>query len=149
MVVAERAVWQNTRIVTTLLLVFLAGATAGAVSMKLGFHNWLHRSGPAGPREPARDAVVQRFRTELQLSSAQTDQIAVVLEDYRKYYQTVQDQYQTLQAQLEDIRATGKGQIMRILDPEQRVKFEKMMAELVPQMAPPAASPPPSPSSAK
>jgi len=142
MVVAERAVWQNTRIVTTLLLVFLAGATAGAVSMKLGFHNWLHRSGPAGPREPARDAVVQRFRTELQLSSAQTDQIAVVLEDYRKYYQTVQDQ-------LEDIRATGKGQIMRILDPEQRVKFEKMMAELVPQMAPPAASPAPAPSSAK
>jgi len=142
MVVAERAVWQNTRIVTTLLLVFLAGATAGAVSMKLGFHNWLHRSGPAGPREPARDAVVQRFRTELQLSSAQTDQIAVVLEDYRKYYQTVQDQ-------LEDIRATCKGQIMRILDPEQRVKFEKMMAELVPQMAPPAASPAPAPSSAK
>jgi Spy/CpxP family protein refolding chaperone len=76
------------------------------------------------------------------LSSAQTDQIAVVLEDYRKYYQTVQDQ-------LEDIRATGKGQILRILNPEQRVKFEKMMAELVPQMAPPAAAPAPAPSSAK
>jgi Spy/CpxP family protein refolding chaperone len=135
MVVAERAPWQNPRIVTTLLLVFLAGASAGALSMKMGLHNVLHRSIGAGAREPGRDAVVQRFRTELQLTGAQADQIAAVLEDYRKYYQTIQDQ-------LEDIRATGKGQIMRILNPEQREKFEKMMGELVPQMAPaPTATP--------
>ena len=137
MVVAERAPWQNPRILSTLLLVFLAGASAGALSMKLGLHDKLHRTASAGSREQGRDAVVQKFKAELELSGAQTDQIAAVLEDYKKYYQSLQDQ-------LDDLRANGKSQILRILNPEQRVKFEKMMAELAPQLAPqpvPPASP--------
>jgi Spy/CpxP family protein refolding chaperone len=137
MVVAERAPWQNPRILTTLLLVFLAGASAGALSMKMGLHDKLHRTASAGSQ--GRDAVVQKFKAELELSGAQTDQIAAVLEDYKKYYQSLQDQ-------LDDLRANGKSQILRILNPEQRVKFEKMMAELAPQLAPqplPPANPAP------
>jgi Spy/CpxP family protein refolding chaperone len=134
MVVAERAPWQNPRILSTLFLVFLAGASAGALVMNMGLHDKLHRTTSAGS---SRDAVVQKFKAELDLSGAQTDQIAAVLEDYRKYYQSLQDQ-------LDDLRASGKNQILRILNPEQRVKFEKMMAELAPQLAPqpvPSAAP--------
>ena len=129
MLAAERAPWQNTRILSTLLLVFLAGATTGAVSMRLGLHEMLHRPAAAAPNEPNREAILQRFRTELDLSGAQTQGIALVLDDYGQYYQSLQDQ-------LDDLRATGKTRILQILNPDQRVRFEKMMTDLAPQLSP-------------
>jgi Spy/CpxP family protein refolding chaperone len=122
---AERATWQNPRILSTLLLVFLAGATTGAVSMKFGLHEILHRSG--GPA--SKEAVLQKFRTDLNLTPVQTNKISLVLDDYRQYYQSVQEQ-------LDDIRATGKMRILQELDPAQREKFQKMMGEIPPQLAP-------------
>jgi Spy/CpxP family protein refolding chaperone len=121
----ERATWQNPRILTTLLLVFLAGATAGAVSMKFGLHQILHH-----PSVPAsKEAVIQKFRTDLNLTPAQTEKISLILDDYRHYYQSVQDQQ-------DDIRATGKMRILQELDPAQRDKFQKMIGEIPPQLAP-------------
>lgn len=122
---AERATWHNSRILSTLLLVFLAGAAAGAVSMKFGLHDLLHRS----PTPASKEAVLQKFRTDLNLTPAQADKISLVLDDYRHYYQSVQDQ-------LDDIRATGKMRILQELDPAQRDKFQKMMGEIPPQLAP-------------
>jgi Spy/CpxP family protein refolding chaperone len=122
---APRATWQNPRIFSTLLLVFLAGAATGAVSMKFGLHDILHRSGPPTSKE----TVLQKFRTDLNLTPAQTEKISLILDDYRHYYQSVQDQE-------DDIRATGKMRILQELDPDQRVKFQKMMAEIPPQLAP-------------
>jgi len=121
----ERATWQNPRIFSTLLLVFLAGGAAGAVSMKFGLHEILHRSPPPASKE----AVLQKFRADLNLTPAQTEKISLVLDDYRHYYQSVQDQ-------LDDIRATGKMRILQELDPAQRDKFQKMMGEIPPQLAP-------------
>jgi Spy/CpxP family protein refolding chaperone len=124
-VASERATWQNPRIFSTLLLVFLAGAAAGAVSMKFGLHDLLHHSAAPASKE----AVLQKFRTDLNLTPAQADRISLVLDDYRHYYQSVQDQ-------LDDIRATGKMRILQELDPAQRDKFQKMMGEIPPQLAP-------------
>jgi Spy/CpxP family protein refolding chaperone len=129
MAVAERAPWQNPRILSTLTLVFLAGAAAGALSMRLGLHQQLHHTSAASTRSPQanRDLILNRFRTELDLTPAQTEKLALVLDDYRQYYQSLQDQ-------LDDLRATGKNSITRILNPEQRVKFEKIITELEPQL---------------
>jgi hypothetical protein len=124
MVAAQRAPWQNPRILSTLLLVFLAGATTGALSMRMGLHDKLHRSSASGSRE----AVLQKFRTELDLSGAQTEKLGPVLDDYSQYYQSLQDQ-------LDDLRATGKTRILQILNDDQRAKFERMMADLAPQLA--------------
>jgi hypothetical protein len=124
-VAAERATWQNPRIFSTLLLVFLAGATTGAVSMKFGLHEILHRS----TAPTSKEAVLQKFRADLNLTPAQTERISLILDDYRHYYQSVQDQQ-------DDIRATGKMRILQELDPAQRDKFEKMMGEIPPQLAP-------------
>jgi hypothetical protein len=125
----ERAPWQNPRILSTLLLVFLFGAVSGALSMRSGLHEKLHRTVAAASHEPSRDAVLQKFRTELDLSGDQSQKIALVLDDYRLYYQSLQDQF-------DDLRSTGRTRILQILNPEQRDKFEKMMNELVPQLAP-------------
>ena len=119
----------NPRIASTLLLVFLAGAAAGMLGMRFGLHDRLHRVAAAPPsRESNRDAVLQEFKTKLDLSTEQTDQIAVVLQDYSHYYESLQDQ-------LDDLRSTGLGRILQILQPSQREKFEKMRAELAPQLS--------------
>jgi len=127
MVAAERAPWQNPKILTTLMVVFLAGAATGALTMQIGLHKMLHRSSPARPASQDRDAILNQFKTELELSDAQTQKLALVLDDYRQYYQSLQDQ-------LDDMRSSGKTQILAILNPEQRAKFEKMMTDLGPQL---------------
>ena len=118
----------NPRIASTLLLVFLAGAAAGMLGMRYGLHARLHPVAAASaPRESSRNAVLQDFKTKLDLSAEQTDQIAVVLEDFSHYYESLQDQ-------LDDLRSTGHSRIVQILQPGQREKFEKMMTELAPQL---------------
>src|SRR5262249_10040877 len=111
----------------TLLIVFIAGAASGAVAMRLRLLDRLNRPVAASTKEASRDAVLQNFKTRLSLSAEQTQKIGAVLEDYRHYYESIEDQ-------LDDIRATGRRRILQILDEGQREKFEKMMAELAPQL---------------
>ena len=140
MAAAQRAPWQNPRVLTTLTLVFLAGAASGALVMQLGLHEMLHRAsptvtaqtvtaktGPVTTHAPGHDAMLVKFQTELGLTGDQTAKLALVLDDYSQYYQSLQDQ-------LDDLRATGKNRIMLILEPAQREKFEKMMNDLAPQL---------------
>jgi Spy/CpxP family protein refolding chaperone len=117
---------QNPKVISTLVVVFLAGAAVGALGMQLGLHEKLHRTAAAASKPvplAAKDAVLQRFKTELNLTPAQTQQISSILDDYRHYYQSLQDQ-------LDDVRAMGKTRIVQILDDQQRQKFDKMMSEL-------------------
>jgi Spy/CpxP family protein refolding chaperone len=121
---------QNRKVISTLVVVFLAGAAVGALAMQLGLHDKLHRTAAAASKPvplAAKDAVLQRFKTELSLSAAQTQQISSILDDYRHYYQNLQDQ-------LDDVRALGKTRIVQVLDEGQRQKFDKMMTELQPQI---------------
>jgi Spy/CpxP family protein refolding chaperone len=131
MAAPARAPWQNPRVVSTLTMVFLAGAASGALWMQLGLHEKLHRA--AAPiASPSRETILQRFNSELALSQDQSQKIANVLEDYTQYYQSLQDQ-------LDDVRATGRTQILQILNPDQRDKFEKIMNDLAPQLEAPSA----------
>ncbi len=128
---SARATWQNPRVVFPLMMVFLAGAASGALWMQLGLHDKLHRTAVSNPA-PSRETVLQRFNSELGLSQDQSQKIANVLEDYTQYYQSLQDQ-------LDDVRSTGRTQILQILNPDQRDKFDKLMNDLAPQLeAPPS-----------
>lgn len=123
---------KNPKIIGTLMVVFLAGAAVGALFMQMGLHDRLHRTvsaatAPAVRKASTNDALVQRFKTELDLSGDQTDKIAMVLDDYRSYYHSLQDQ-------LDDVRSTGKTRILQILDSQQRAKFEKIVGNLQPQL---------------
>jgi len=122
----------NPKVAGTLAVVFLAGAAVGALTMQMGLHDRLHRTVSASTvrvagKASSTDALVQRFKTELNLSADQTDKIAMVLTDYREYYHSLEDQ-------LDDVRSTGKSRIMQILDQQQRAKFEKIMDDLQPQV---------------
>lgn len=96
--------------------------------MQLGLHRILHRAAVAHPVAlQNRDAILNKFKSELGLNESQAERLALVLDDYSKYYQSLQDQ-------LDDLRATGKTRIMAILDQDQRQKFEKMMNDLGPPL---------------
>jgi hypothetical protein len=94
-----------------LMLVFLCGALAGAVAMNMGAHNWLHPL-PFWKENP-RAEYLKTVQKELDLTPAQTEQMASILDDFAKYYQTV----------LSD----GKARIMNILNDDQKRKFERML----------------------
>ena len=116
-----RAPWQSPSILFTLFCVFLAGAATGAVTMRLGFPPEKHKPGLAW-NEAGREFSLQKFKKELDLSPSQTQEFERIIDDFMSYYQVAQ-------AQMEDVRATGKSRILKILHEDQKVKFEKMMAD--------------------
>jgi uncharacterized membrane-anchored protein YhcB (DUF1043 family) len=124
----------NPRIVMTLGLVFLAGVAVGMAAMRFGLHDQLHGAVAAAEeaRENGQNAVLEHFRQELDLTPEQTEKLALVLDDYQHYYQSLEDQIEDLRLreQIEDLRSTGKSRILEILNPDQRVKFEQMSAEM-------------------
>ena len=115
----DRAPWQNHRILFTIVVVFLSGGLLGAVTMRLGFSPEKHR---LVSWDGSKEHSIQRFKSELNLTPEQTKEFETVLDDFMMYYQT-------LQAQMDDVRATGKQRLMRILNEEQRQKFEKILTE--------------------
>lgn len=124
MVPANAPTWQNPRILLTLLLVFLCGGTVGMAAMAFGLHRWIHPAAPAAAtwRDTGKEVTYQRLKKELDLSSSQSEQLETILDDFFTYYHT-------LQAQLDEVRATGKQRIIRILNDQQRQKFDRIMSE--------------------
>jgi len=103
-----------------LMAVFLCGAAAGALTVRLA------GSRPAPSpywKEGGRTLTIEMLRKELQLTPAQASEIETVLDEFVLYYQN-------LQGQMDDFRSDGKNRITRVLSPEQRAKFEKLMTNL-------------------
>jgi uncharacterized membrane protein len=118
----SRMTWQNPRILSILLLVFVCGAMAGAVTMRLGFSPSARRS-QSYWKEGGKEISLDRFRRELTLNDEQTRQMETVLNDFVMYYQSLQEQ-------MNDVRAQGKFRITQILNEEQRQKFNRMISDL-------------------
>jgi Spy/CpxP family protein refolding chaperone len=123
----------NSRIIVTLGAVFLAGFATGMLVMRFGLHEQMHPVAAAPPQTkgepvPNQEALLDKYRTELNLTAEQTQKLAAILDDYQHYYQAVQEEIEDmrLRDQIDDLRATGKSRILEILNPDQRAKFEKM-----------------------
>ncbi|HBY60057.1 MAG TPA: hypothetical protein DEH78_09555 [Solibacterales bacterium] len=118
----HRSGWQNPRVLSTLLLVFLCGGLTGALVMRYGVTMAVKGLGPYW-KEGGKDRTLNKWKTELNLTPDQAEQIEVVLDDFVMYYDG-------LQAQMDEVKASGKSKIMQILTEEQRKKFEKMVSEM-------------------
>ncbi len=124
MFAADRASWQNPRILTLLLLIFLCGALAGAITMRAGLHDKMHRSAAGGYWKDGRNEFSYgTLRKELNLTADQSERLKTILDDFVKYHDD-------LEAQIEDVRATGRNRILQMLTPEQRKKFEQLSEQL-------------------
>src|SRR5688500_2852286 len=117
----NRAPWQSPSVLFTLICVFLAGAATGAVTMRFGFPPEKHKAALAW-NEAGRDFTLHKFKKELDLTPTQTQEFERIIDDFMTYYQFAQ-------AQMEDVRATGKAKIMKILREDQKIRFEKMMSD--------------------
>ncbi len=118
---SDRATWSHPKVITALLAVFLAGAAAGALGMKLVVRGSLNSSSRSF-RQMDRKALLDYFNKELKLSDKQQQQVEALLDDHFKYLQT-------LGAQMEEVRVYGREGISKLLDPEQRKKFDKLMLD--------------------
>jgi hypothetical protein len=117
----SRVTWSHPRVLGTLLLVFLAGVTTGALAMKMAARRAaIARSGILNVDKKA---ALDQFKRDLNLSPTQVEKVEIILDDFMKY---VHD----LQNQMDETRRHGKEQILRILNEDQRKKFEKTVAEL-------------------
>ena len=123
MFAADRTSWQNPRILVTLAMVFLCGALAGAITMRSGLHDKLHRGAAAYWKDDQTEFSYDRLKQELNLTPDQSERLKTILDDFVKYHQD-------LQAQIEDVRATGRNRILQMLTPEQRDRFEKLSNRL-------------------
>jgi hypothetical protein len=102
-----------------LLTVFLSGLIVGA----LGVHRLVHQPPPQPSwKESGKEIALEHLKKELDLTPAQTEQLETILDDFFTYYHS-------LQAQLDDVRALGRQRIMRLLNEEQRRKFEKLSSQ--------------------
>lgn len=117
----NRAPWQNPRILSTLLFVFLSGAAVGALAMRLA--QTTDRKNTPYWTAGGKEISLQRLKKELDLTPDQAREIETVLDDFVMYVQT-------LQAQMEDVKATGKRNVMKCLRDDQKQKFERMVSEM-------------------
>jgi Spy/CpxP family protein refolding chaperone len=122
MFAADRPTWQNPRILTTLVLVFLVGAMAGAIGMRAGLHEQLHRNAVYWHSEKD-EFSYEGLKKDLNLTPDQSERLKTILDDFVKYHED-------LEAQIEDVRATGRNRILQILTPEQRKRFEQLSGQI-------------------
>ena len=104
----------RTTCVVTMSLIFLAGALAGALAMNLGAHKYMHRSAPFYT-EGGKEVWLQRWKKDLALTPEQSQEMAIILDDFGMYYRNV----------LSD----GKARILRILNDDQKRKSDKLLEE--------------------
>jgi Spy/CpxP family protein refolding chaperone len=100
---------------SVLALVFLCGAVVGALAMNMGHTALHHRPFWDGS---VKAEYLKTIQKQLDLTPDQTTQMASILDDFAKYYQTV----------LSD----GRSRIMNILNDEQKRKFERILKERQP-----------------
>ncbi len=118
-----RANWRNPRVLLVLFLVFLCGSLAGALTMKYAVSRDEPRSYPlAYWTAGGKQLTLQHFEEELDLTPEQAREIELILDDFMMYYHT-------LQAQMDEVRATGKSRILRVLNPEQQKRFKQMLKD--------------------
>jgi hypothetical protein len=93
----------------SMTLVFLCGTVVGA----FGAHKWVHSSPPFWTAA-GKEISVRKWTRELNLSQAQSQQIATILDDFSTYYRTV--------------IGGAYSRITQILDDGQKRKFDQMLS---------------------
>jgi Spy/CpxP family protein refolding chaperone len=114
------ASWSNPRVLAILAIIFLCGATCGAVVTSAVLHaKFARKTAQQRTIDAARMYGLIRLRKELNLSPDQEAKITKLLDDYGKYYQNIEDER-------EDVAEHGRRHILDVLTPEQRKRFNAM-----------------------
>ncbi len=115
--------WSNPRVLTIFALIFLCGVAFGAALTR----SYLHRHLP--PAHDMHEASIesasrfglQRLKGELNLRPEQVQFITQELDEYRKYYQNIEEERL-------DVAEHGKQRILDRLDQDQKRKFNDLFS---------------------
>lgn len=121
MLPAQPSPWREPRILFVLLMVFVAGSVAGALTMRYEIHDRLHRPSALFPNAP--NLSLDQMKSDLNLTPDQTERLKSILDDMVKYKVD-------MEAEIESFRATGRERIVQMLTPEQRKRFERLSENL-------------------
>jgi Spy/CpxP family protein refolding chaperone len=115
MLPAPRTPWKDPRVLSILLIVFLAGFVSGVFAMRARSN---YRAAAGFPLFKS-SMSMSRLQTELSLTPDQALKLKTILDDMVRYKDD-------LDAEVESYKATGKHKILEILTPDQRARFEEL-----------------------
>lgn len=110
---------RTSKICLVLVLVFACGGVTGVALSR----RQTAQASTTRINASWKEMTIKRMRQELQLTPVQSEAIEQALDDFTMYYQT-------LQAQMDEVRAHGKDRIQNVLNPDQKKKFEQMVSDL-------------------
>ena len=114
----DDARWSNPRVLAILGVIFLFGAAFGSAITREYLHSRMGQR-QIQTMEVARHVGLSRLQKELDLTPDQMKTVTKELDDYAKYYQNIQEQY-------EDVAEQGKRRFLAVLNDEQRKRFDEI-----------------------
>ena len=115
--------WSNPKVLTILALIFLCGSAFGAALTRSYLHRHLPpvRDRHEASIESAGHFGLEKLKTELNLTPEQSQFITQELDDYRKYYQNIEEERL-------DVAEHGKQRILDRLNDQQKRKFNDLFS---------------------
>jgi hypothetical protein len=111
--------------IVSIVIVFLLGALAGALVVNM-FHEQRAERLIRGEPKSTREFIVRRLNTELSLDTAQQEQLRTIVQETHAEMKNLRRQ---LRPQTEEILSRSQEKVRAILRPDQREKYEKIVAE--------------------
>ena len=121
----------RTSILAYMALVFASGAVLGVFGNRLysAYTVSAVPGNPKGPRLSPEEFLKHRFQllqSRLKLTDAQVTQVRLITDETRALYE---EQRKRSQPELENINKNQHEKMLGILNPEQRIEYEKMLKE--------------------
>ncbi len=111
--------------IASIVIVFLLGAAAGALVTHTLYQRKVEGIINGEPRS-TREFIVRRLSHKLDLDSTQQERLRVIVEETHAEMKAVRKQFRP---QIEEILARSQDKVRAILRPDQREKYEKIVAE--------------------
>ncbi len=109
--------------IISIIVVFLLGSLAGAL---VTHEIYQHRIESFFRGESKRELIVRRLGHELNLDTAQSAQLRVIVKETDAEIKNVRKQ---IRPQIEEILESSQNRVRAILRPDQLEKYEKIIAE--------------------
>jgi len=111
--------------IVSIMVVFVLGALAGALVTNM-VHQQRVESLIKGETKSTREFIVRRLNLELHLDAAQQEQLRAIVQETHDEIKNLRRQFRP---QTEEILARSQEKVRAILRPDQREKYEKIVAE--------------------
>jgi hypothetical protein len=116
---------KNFKAIAGILLVFLLGAAGGALVTHM-IHEARFAHFISGGHRMREDVIVERLTRKLDLDSRQQEQVRAVMHET---HDGIRQARSRIRPQIEALLTAGQDRIKAVLRPDQREKFDRIIAE--------------------